>query len=276
MIRAVEAGRLPHHAFIHIVWDLGTLKVKAAVPSLIEALRRNPEENSHAAFALGEIGDPAAIPVLLETVEIDGRLQDDQAYALRVFKSDKLLPIVLRHLDDEVAVDLLVEMKDARAIAPIKRYLQEHPNGPTSPFKLKFALAKMRGNDPADLATRLLAMLEKDISEAAQLELVGTLGETRDPRAVLPILRIAQVSNDPVLLNIAIDALATINNDQAIGGLIQLLERDYPTKLIGKGSSTTIPEMILRKLNEITGQNLGNKPDAWKAWLTKRSATAPQ
>lgn len=280
MIRAVEAASLPNHAFINVVWELGRLKVKLAVPSLIKALKRNPEQNGHAAWALGEIGDPAAIPVLLDTVEIEGNLQDFQAGALHQLKSEKLLHILLRHLDDQVAVDLLADMKDSRAIAPMQQYLREHPEGPTSPFYLEFVLVKLQAKSSVDMATRLLAMLGKYTDENAQAQIVAALGETCDPRAVTPILKLAQTSNDVGTLHSAIHALATIKNNQAIVGLIHLLERDY-SKVAGIGkrqepSAVRFSRMIACELADATGQELGNKPQAWRAWLKERSATSSQ
>jgi HEAT repeat protein len=271
MIKTLGTSHLPYYALADVERKLGALKAKSAVPGLIERLKRQPtsigNQGSDAAVALGEIGDPAAIPALLQTVEANGELQRFQAIALLQLKSPELLPVLIRHLDDCEAVAMLARMQDRRAIEPMKEYLRSHPQGPTSPFDLEFALTRLQAKDQADLAARLLVLLEKQTNGYSEGEIVEALGNTHDPRAVGPILRRAQTTNHDYLLSCTIHALGTIGNDDAVAGLGRLLERDYSKVETGKPSAFTFPEIVARELEHATGQNLGERPQAWQTWL---------
>jgi HEAT repeat protein len=263
---------------------LGEQKCQAAVPVLIDALRRHPDE-ADAAVALGDIGDPAAVPVLLETLEGQGAvgrtLRGEQASALHSLGKDKdLLPVLVRHVNDSRAIGLLAEIGDRSAAGPIREYLAHNPHGPErgniyAPRReeVEVALAQLEAKDPAELTARLIKILNDDPNRDHALTVVDALRATRSSAAVEPLGRLAASTRYDMTFSSAVNALGEIGGPEAVAALVRLFDRDLSR--IGDKPPDVWPSAIARALRRATGQNFGPDAAKWKAWLATNPAIRP-
>ncbi len=171
---------------------LGTLKVVAAVPDIVEVLLdRSLSRRYVAAWALGEIGDPTAIPVLLEVLDD----ADEQ---------------VVRY-----ATRSLIKFNRA-AVAPLIDVLD-------SGRPQKAAAAVRALGDIGD--RRALEPLLQQVDSPARHEVFLALGKLRDPRAETALVEGLADDDWQVRMNAAM-ALGPVGSGRSVEPLETTLEDD--------------------------------------------------
>ena len=230
MMKIVENEVLPAHnrAFLDICTRLGRIKSMEVAQILMEVVRRHPNAYEPA-LALGQIGDMRAERILLDTIESRGRLARAQSFALYMLKSKKLVPILVRHLEDDAAISILVEWKDQRAVEPLKKFIA---NGHDRTGKARLALARIESKNNAELATRLIELLKDKSIGDIRWQIIEPLGATRDPRGIEPLVAVGTTCGDDLEWSQVVDALQMIGGEKAIAALRRLLERDFSTLVI--------------------------------------------
>ena len=284
MIRVVRDEVVParSRAFLDICQRLGELRVEGAVDVLIRVIEKHPQADEPA-LALGELYDrryrsaPAfeepdyrrAEEILLKTVENRNKLMRAHAYALHKMDSPSLLAILLRHLDDDMAISLLVERKERGAIEPLREYVE---SGKDRSGDARIALARIESMNFRELAARLIALLEDETLSENRWRIIEPLGETRDWRAVDSLVKLGETCTDDLEWSHVIDALEEIGGDAAVRGMVRLLSRDFSTlKIDGKPPFRPAHEELVEALQKHTRQQFGNEPAKWQAWLRGRS-----
>lgn len=271
-----------HTPIDSICRDFGYMKEKKAVPALIKALERQPE-NGSIAGALGDIGDTSAIPILLKLLKENKG--DDLAFIgpLGDLKCNEAIPILISKFENikeeptpigygwetEVFLETFLKIGDKRAIAPIEKYLNEdHPD------KIKKVarriLLQLKDEDPVK---GLLALLEKETDEFEISSLIYALSNYKDNRTIEILVDISMNSEYAMLRGNAINALGRIGNRNALFALADLLRIDFPKEFkhgFGKFEpdfSKYFPELILTTLKESTKQDFGSDSVKWKKWI---------
>jgi HEAT repeat protein len=258
--------------FDEICWDLGAMRLREATAPLIAVVQRRPQV-SGAAIALGLIGDAASGPVLLATlVDERGRLRAGQARALGSLRVDEAVPTLLEHLarryDDgsryheRVAIEALGQIGDARAAAPLRRYLDEA--GAPYRSEARLALVLITSSTPGP---DLVELLRHETQRSAQGKLVAALRQRGDTRAARPLAALVQATGDPWVKAQGIALLGDLAGDEAIDALITLLAQpDQRVSLDGGATELSLHQVIADALQRATGQALGPDPAAWRRW----------
>lgn len=107
---------------------------------------------------------------------------------------------------------------------------------------------------PAERATDVLILsLEQDPYEAARTNAAWALGETKDKRAIAPLIQALKDPDTFVRLR-TVSALLKFKTKEAVPGLAACLADKSPM----------VRERALKALVEITGRNRGKNPEDWK------------
>ncbi len=155
------------------IGSLGELGAVEAVDELIQILSSSGDHVAKAAFALGQIarlGDPEASPLAVEALVAalaDAAQRDGATEALRA-AGTIAVPALVAHLDGQLAGD------------------------PTRAVRLLAELGDARATDA------LVAELER--GRVAVADVVAALARTRDPRALIPVLRLIAADDATIRL----------------------------------------------------------------------------
>jgi HEAT repeat protein len=239
------------------LWAVEILKkmndVRAVEP-LLAALKKKPSlVTVEAADALAGIG-PAAIPALIETLGDEseqvrgwaalalGKIADrEAASALAGILGDEALSV------RQIAVWALGEIADPETVEPLAAALQDETSG----IQKEAADALVKIGQPAlDALISALGSADAFARENA----ARALGGLKEPAAVKPLAKLL-ARGEAGASEAAATALAEIG-EAAVPALIKALSSKKPA--VAKSAAAA--------LEKATGQSLGKKPAAWKAW----------
>jgi len=175
---------------------------EAVVPALIEAIQRPDNLAQDAIIALGRIGDDRAVAPLLNALDrMDGPLRPS-------------------------IVEALGRIGDERATGPLVKLLDADDE------KLQVSVASALARSPDARCVRpLMGILLRTQNVELQRHAIRALAATRDPRAVPPIARLLDSSDDTVR-EVAAEALGAIGDKSACDQLVKLLRSDNSTLLL--------------------------------------------
>ena len=110
------------------------------------------------------------------------------------------------------------------------------------------------------LAAHLPRSAKRPGGEAEQIATANALGALAQPAAIEPLMSGIETDSAPEVVEARLTAAANIPTAEAIESLIQFLAKQ------GRGQNGPQREACRRALRSATGENLGNDPDAWRAW----------
>jgi HEAT repeat protein len=213
-------------AKISAIEALADLGDKKAVPCLINALEKRPEEqdffvNKKAAFALGEIGDPAAVPVLIRALFMASTIQGPSYpmanVALVKIGDPSIKPLInaLQGKDEKLnAMGKALEFKEGVVVQ-----------------KVCWVLGDMIATEavPALLEIFKKAKLEVEDDDIKGLDgVITALGQIGDESAVDPLIKglSNKKANYKLRMQIA-QALTVMGPKKALPALIDATEKGY-------------------------------------------------
>lgn len=267
-----------------ICWQLGSMKVKRAVPALISILERQPHI-SGAIFALGEIGDQQAVPILMRIL-IEGSIYDGREItALGQLKCKEAVPILISRLghskklfseqeiETEIILDALLEIGDPQAIPAIEKFL-EGDYSKESKAVAKRVLAQFKSRDVVE---RLLELLKTETDEWEKGKIISASVQYKDERVVNELKEIARNSESAFMRRQAIFGLEQIGTRHSLLELSALLEVEFPEHLKNdwnwkeppKDFSKFFPKLLVERLKAVTKQDFRNDSKKWREWIEK-------
>ena len=264
------------------------MKEKKAVPALISVLQRLPGTGG-AAFALGEIGDPRAIPVLMKVLQDRSGYEDREVTALGKLKCKEAVPVLISRLGnprttfsgmDELETSAIFEallaIGDARAIAPIEKYLAG-ANPARSKAIARRVLVQLQSPDPVK---GLLELLDAETYEPERSDIILDLVKHPDERVVGKLATIARTSDSAFMRREAIFGLQNIGSRSSLLVLASLLDVTFPKDLKAEWGwkmkpdfEKYFPETIEQSLKGCTKQDFGRDRKRWEEWITKNVET---
>jgi Leucine-rich repeat (LRR) protein/HEAT repeat protein len=275
----------------HLIFALGELKCRKAVPLLIERAKKG-HADWYTIMALGKIGDDRAIPVLMQLVEAAGdsakclresgglsREFQTPAYALSQLKAREAVPLLLKYIEHPEVINDLEEIGDPRALSAIQKVLEAGGkiirNGkPVNPeleperlFAAKVALAHW---DNANEIARLGEILaDPALERNHRYEVVLRLAGRDDPQVIPHLVRMIKSDSDHYIIDMAIHGLAELKYRAAVEGLIECFDVPFKEEDVGMGehvTPATYHNHIARSLQRITGQPFGADKQEWLRW----------
>jgi HEAT repeat protein len=121
------------------------------------------------------------------------------------------------------------------------------------------ALALGKIGDRRATPALLRVLSEQEVEPEAQTQVmwaIGTLGDV----AALPVLEGVLQGNDDRLVYLAAEAMGRIGRIESADALVSLLDaKEHDTR-----------EMAVWALEKVSGQRLGQDPQAWRSWLSSR------
>jgi HEAT repeat protein len=234
--------------------ELGDARVTAAVPALIEALRRpEPEDKdlhehtsrAAAAVALGRIGEPSAAGALLEAIADPFNLGTAASTALGRLKPPPVEALVAATRDSSPwrrarAAAALGEIGDRSAFDAIARLLADAEDAVSRAAAAAFE--KLR--DPRAVEPLLALLADASRSTFVRSYAAMTLGALKDPKAVDALLAELQ-SHDALMRRSAARALCRIDDPRS---------RDTLARLAAEDPDKSVREVVLRYLQPRPGQ----------------------
>jgi HEAT repeat protein len=112
----------------------------------------------------------------------------------------------------------------------------------------------------AALVAHLPKVSKRVETQLEQLATVDALGALAQPAALDVLMSGIDTDTAPELVRARLSAAANIPTAEAIESLIQFLAKQ------GRGQNGPQRDACRQALREATGENLGNDPDAWRAW----------
>ncbi|EKD84492.1 MAG: peptidase C14, caspase catalytic subunit P20, partial [uncultured bacterium] len=190
--------------------SIKSAKASRYVLSILE--KDDPMLSLKAIQALGEIGEKATAGNLVKYLEA-GESEHKIAAAKAIGKIGNPIaiePLVLRLTDSErdvrlAAIEALGCIKGAKAIEPLIRSLNEQD--PQIIEKAEWAICEM-GEMAVDQITRAI---ESEDSHATLVSLVRVLGKIGSIRAIFPLLKVLDTSDDKKLSTSIADSLLSID-----------------------------------------------------------------
>lgn len=252
MIQILKARLVPVYtmAFRDTCARLGELQVKAAEPILIEIVKENPTM-IESCVALGKLGTDRGEKVLLNQLERKGAIVDSPFLGLYTMRSKKLIPVMLRHLDHRLSLLTLAEWRAREAIKPLEARIRQ---GKDKTGLARIVLAQIAATDDNDYVSRLVKIVEAPENLSDRPGAMELLGETKDKRGVIPIVKRALTTTDSSEWDASLHALKTIGGKPAIEGLQSLLNRDFSTLTLGgKGPRRNPKEEIQKTIRDLRG-----------------------
>lgn len=207
---------------------LGALGITNAVASLITILEEDYWAVRQAAIvALGQIRDPqAVVPLIVALKDVSSIIRWLAAEALGEIRDERALDPLLAALEDPVVhvrlyvIESLGKFGNARSIHGVIAAL----NDPSENVRHKAAdvLNKLEGT----IVPPLVLVLNEQNDEALRLRIIKLLGQTRDARAVEPL--VAELNSpQSIVRREAVKALGRLGNDEAIEPLVTSLKDQH-------------------------------------------------
>ncbi|MDR4464750.1 MAG: HEAT repeat domain-containing protein [Nitrospira sp.] len=259
---------------------LGTFKDPRAVTPLIALLRDEDRSVREAVVeALRSIGTPAveAVGACLEQPDLS--IQEAASSILSTIADERVLPSLIKALRSS---DWIVRMHAAKALRLIRHTDAIEPLIPLLQDKVKAVREEAAASlgamgDPA--IPLLLNALHHD-EWIVRLHAVESLGKTRSPQAVEPLLSVLFNDTDSAVREDAVRALGEIGDSRSVEYLLTAMRepglRTVAIEALGKiGDTRAVPRLIecisgaVRP--EIT-QTVGGCGDQWTEELVAQGA----
>lgn len=200
---------------------------------------------------LGDVGDPAAVPEVLAWFNKEGDWQAAAAYSLGQLGDTS----VAKDLID--AIDFQIGAGRGR-----KTILKNRINQ-----NIARALAMLKVPEAADQLINLLNTQELKTREAV-IESLGRLG---DPKAVTPLLEMAENASHPFIRKNCIEALGELGDPKAVPLLVRMLyiempgtsfynEARFSLQQIGKPAVPLLIKTLQRKNKDVESIRVGGLP----------------
>ncbi len=228
---------------------LGSLKDSRAVHPLIALLRDEDRSVREAAIgALREIGAPAVVALGTCLTEPDLSVQESASAVLAAIADERVLDPLITALRSG---DWIVRMHIAKALGRVKRAEAVEPLIPLLQDKVKAVREEAAATlaaigDPA-IAPLLEALRHDDW--LVRLHAVESLGKTRSPRAVEPLLSVLFNDQDSAVREDAVRALGEIGDPQAVDCLFTAMRepslRTLAVEALGRiGDPRAVPALV--------------------------------
>lgn len=154
------------------------------------------------------------------------------------------------------AAEDLAGADDDASVAQLRRLLTDvHTAGPPHPHVRGAAARSLGLSGRGDVVPDLAAVLEKDPSVQVRLDAAWGLGQTGVPEAVAPLrAALGRAGETPEVRRTAARALGTLGFPVALPDLVAALgDKEKTVRFAARDA-----------LVEITGEDKGDDPDAWK------------
>jgi HEAT repeat protein len=142
----------------------GAAKAKAAVKSLLETVKANPDAVD-AISALGEIGDKGGVPAIIDAYKADDWNHHCHLHALGKLATPEAVDFLIEHLGEYGAVEALFESKSDKALPALQKHLEKLKNS-------------RPGDKESDLAATRVAVIR--LSEKDPRETLMKIAEDKD------------------------------------------------------------------------------------------------
>ncbi|KAF0245062.1 MAG: hypothetical protein FD180_1951 [Planctomycetota bacterium] len=266
---------------------LGQSKCQQAVPLLIERVKKTDASRKYV-MALADLGDKRAIPVLVEHLsrlikDLDEPFdrRDRLIWALARLGATEVVPLLIDHLEYPKSIEALELLGDARALAPIKKLIEDkgvviRDGKPIAKYdeqeRLGRAMIAAAMLEPGDRVPRLCSLLQDStLDEFQHSHVVWCLRDTADGRAVPFLMRDIRADKDGSRLFWCVSALSAFRCKEAVDGLIECLEMDFDgmkTDKVIRGPETFRAQAV-EGLKTLTGQQLPADARQWKTWWSE-------
>ncbi len=125
------------------------------------------------------------------------------------------------------------------------------------------ALGLTRLGDPRGLP--MAAALTESAQPALAAEAIWSLGRSRQPDALPPLLRYLHPETDRTLLRATLSALGELGDRRAVRPLVAFLDE----------APESLQVRVATSLRLLTDAPLGRDPEAWRAWVDQNAPPAP-
>ncbi len=228
---------------------LGTFKDPRAVAPLVALLRDEDRSVREAAVeSLRSIGTPAieAVGACLEQPDLS--LQEAASAILSTIADERVLPSLIKALRSN---DWIVRMHAAKALGRIRTADAVDPLLPLLQDKVKAVREEAAATLAAigDAAIPSLVGALKHEEWLVRLHAVETLGKTRSPQAVEPLLSVLFNDHDSAVREDAVRALGAIRDSRAVEYLLAAMRepglRTLAVEALGRiGDTRAVPVLV--------------------------------
>jgi hypothetical protein len=270
----------------YVIFTLGYLKHREAIPVLKSLAERDPAVFHEAASALGEIGDPSVGPFLLEAYQRHGNPAFESALARLHYRP--AVPVFINRLQQStntyeqlLILQHLLDIKDLSALPAMEKQVQSFPE--TEPKTRKAGLrilAQMKAEDPVGA---LLQLLAAETDEHERVELIRALGRSSDSRSIDKLFELAVSDAYTLYRGTAIRALSSMNHQPALLILTDIIETNAPpptqfdkTAILEGRPLDYSSKLASRQLREATRQDFGRDATKWREWIKQNASPSPR
>ncbi len=256
---------------------LGEIGDGSAVPILMESLKDKSGRQSSVIWALGELKAREAVPILCSRLSMDGT-EDILAALLKIDDKRAIAPIEEYLREDfpartkAVARRVLAQLGSPDPVNALLELILAETYEPERSELIK-ALAKFK--DPR-VVNALLDIFSVATYEPERSDLLKALAKFDDPRVVKKLAEIARTSDSALMRREAIDGLGQLGNHSSLLTLASLLDFEFSIDLNTDLGWKAIPdfrvyfpELIVDCLKYCTKQDFGKDRAKWEEWITK-------
>jgi hypothetical protein len=278
----------------YLLWELGIIdQVKFS---------KDMESASLGELALNVLTSigPTGIEAIFNALQADNAtIRAKAAWGLARLKDVRVVEALIKALNDESdkvrkqAIQGLERLKDKRAVEPLIAVMKSEPSDAAS------ALGEI--GDPRAVDVLIDLLMDKNQDYLKRGRAAEALGKIKDARAVEPLIEALRqgklMKGDKILIGQSImtdaaHALGRIKDKRAVDPLIDAME-DIPSAaasalgeigdaravqslisaLKDKGMNVFWRRDVINALRKLTGKDLGDDPEAWRAWWEQNQKT---
>ncbi len=266
----------------YVVATLGRVKEPRAIPGLESLIQRNPGNYYGAVGALGEIGDPSVGPFLLDVLNCGNVSEVGAALGALKYQpaAHRLVSCLFSSGDSRTKTAILESLReigDPSVVPEIEKYVHSLPQSDELPQRKagERILRQLRAQDSLAVT---LTMLENETDRDERIHLIRALGRYQDERARSKLFVLAVSSNDTLIRENAIGALAAAGDKSSLMTLVDLLESNSPAPtefdkmaiLAGHPRDYTRWETAVA-LRRATREDFGTNAGQWRSWLERNT-----
>jgi beta-lactamase regulating signal transducer with metallopeptidase domain/HEAT repeat protein len=212
---------------------MGRRSEEAAVSTLVALARNDPsgDVRREAVETLGEFEDHRGVAPLLDLArtlrDLDARREAVETIgeAAEPARAAEILERVAREDDQEEiaeeAVETLGELEGGAGLPAVERLLADHPN---PGVRREAVEAYGEAAPPAQAATLLARLIDREKDEDVRAEILETLAELEHNAGLEALLAIAKSHPDRSVRNAAIEKLGEVDTDEARDALAKIIE----------------------------------------------------